>query len=183
MSSSGAATVSARWVGTVGAALAVASAVLHVLAIGSMPWSLGAVMVLLAAGCLTCVPALLRGPTRGTWLVVGVMAGGMLVLHAGAMSLQGGTPQQGGSSEARMHDHSRHGAHHEEGAAMADLSVGDHLRAHLAGEGWDLMHVGSLLAGAELLLAAGAASRLRRAPVGRTVDRPGPKAPTTTRAA
>jgi hypothetical protein len=120
-----------------------------------MPWLLGAVMVVLAAGCLMCVPGLLRGPAVATWLMVAVMAGGMLVLHAGAMTLRdiGTTPVASGGHQHPAHTH---------GATNVGSPVASHVRVHLAGEGWDLMHVASLVAGAELVLATGMARAARR---------------------
>jgi len=116
-----AAAAPARRAGAAAAALGVVSSVLHLLALGSMPPLLAAAMVVLALACLTCVPRLLTGPTRHTWLLVVALACGMLTLHAGAMVTAG------------------HGA-----------APGEHLAAHLRGEGWDPMHLAVLAAAAEL---------------------------------
>ena len=128
--------------GRVAAGLAVVSVGLHVVALGSMPPL--AVLLMLAAA-LTC----LRDSGAGVWTAA--TAAAMIGLHLLVMGTTGGPAMHGGAAHA--------------------ASARGHVAAHLHGEGWDLMHVASLVAGLEVVLAVGVlvarlASRRRHLPVG-----------------
>ncbi|HWJ68107.1 MAG TPA: hypothetical protein VNT31_15645 [Nocardioides sp.] len=130
--------------GRIAAGLAVASVALHVVAIGSMPPPAALVMLAAAAACLRCVPALWRTSDSRAWEWTAGTAAAMLALHALVMAAAG------------------------EGGHPATAS--GHVAEHLHGEGWDLMHVASLVAGLEVVLAVGVlaarlAGRRRHLPV------------------
>lgn len=137
--------------GRVAAALAVVSVGLHVVALGSMPPL--AVLLMLAAvlACLRCVPALWRTSDSRAWEWTAATAAAMVALHLLVMGTTAGPATHGGAAHA--------------------ASAPGHVAAHLHGEGWDLMHVASLVAGLEVVLAVGVlvarlAARRRHLPAG-----------------
>jgi hypothetical protein len=146
----------ARRAGRFASGLAVVSVGLHVWAVTEMPWMLAGVMLVAAAVCLSCVPALWNGARTHTWMAVAAMSVSMLGLHAasmGAISMAGS-----GTDDA---------VHHAGG--MAHSGASDHLLAHLRGEGWDVMHLASAVAALELVTAAAVmlSPYVRRLQVGR----------------
>jgi hypothetical protein len=71
--------------GRVAAALALASALVHLLLLDAA--SLGSlVMVLMAAACLPCAWHLWRSPSASVWGFTALVDGAMLVLHAQMLS-------------------------------------------------------------------------------------------------
>lgn len=135
--------------GRVAAALAVVSVGLHVVALGSMPPLTVLLMLAAALTCLRCVPALWRTSDSRAWEWTAGTAAAMIALHLLVMGTTGGPATHGGAAHA----------------------ASGHVAAHLHGEGWDLMHVASLVAGLEVVLAVGVlvarlASRRRHLPVG-----------------
>lgn len=86
----------------------------------------GLAMLALAAVCAGCGFAVWQRGTRREWLAMGALSAAMISAH---VLLVAGEPR---------------------GGTMA-MSFGEHLRTHLAGRGFDAMHVALLLAVAELL--------------------------------
>ncbi|MCL8026797.1 hypothetical protein [Nocardioides bruguierae] len=130
-------------VGRLAVVLALTSVTLHVVATFDLPLALALGMLVAAAACLSCVPALWRGGSVMTWSMAAGVNVAMLVVHGVAMS----SMTTSSSSSSGM-------------AGMADMSAHDHAAAHASGAGWDLMHVASVVAGAEVLLALGALATL-----------------------
>ena len=135
--------------GRVAAGLAVVSVGLHVAALGAMPPPAVLLMLAAALACLRCVPALWRTSDSRAWELTAGTAAAMVVLHLLVMGTTGGPAPHGAAAHA----------------------ASGHVAAHLHGEGWDLMHVASLVAGLEVVLAVGVlvarlASRRRHLPVG-----------------
>lgn len=141
--------MSGRVAGRVAAALAVVSAGLHVAALGAMPPLAVLLMLAAALACLQCVPALWRTSDSRAWEWTAGTAAAMIALHLLVMGATGGPATHGGAAHA----------------------ASGHVAAHLHGEGWDLMHVASLVAGLEVVLAVGVlvarlAGRRRHLPAG-----------------
>jgi hypothetical protein len=141
--------VSGLVAGRVAAGLAVVSVGLHLAALGSMPPLAVLLMLAAALTCLRCVPALWRTSDSRAWEWTAATAAAMIGLHLLVMGTTGGPAMHGGAAHA----------------------ASGHVAAHLHGEGWDLMHVASLVAGLEVVLAVGVlvarlASRRRHQPVG-----------------
>ncbi|GAA4086361.1 hypothetical protein ACFFOS_18955 [Nocardioides kongjuensis] len=127
--------MSALVAGRVAAGLAVVSVGLHVVALGSMPPLAALLMLAAALTCLRCVPALWRTSDSRAWEWTAATAAAMIGLHLLVMGTTGGPAVHGGTAHA--------------------ASAPSHVAAHLHGEGWDLMHVASLVAGLEVVLAVG----------------------------
>ncbi|QSR28265.1 hypothetical protein CFH99_21820 [Nocardioides aromaticivorans] len=119
--------------GRVAAGLAVVSVGLHVAALGAMPPLAVLLMLAAALACLRCVPALWRTSDSRAWEWTAGTAAAMVALHLLVMGTTGGPAAHGGAAHA----------------------AAGHVAAHLHGEGWDLMHVASLVAGLEVVLAVG----------------------------
>lgn len=135
--------------GRVAAGLAVVSVALHVVALGSMPPLAVLLMLAAALTCLRCVPSLWRTSDSRAWEWTAGTAAAMIALHLLVMGTTGGPAAHGGAAHA----------------------ASGHVAAHLHGEGWDLMHVASLVAGLEVVLAVGVlvarlAVRRRHQPAG-----------------
>ena len=144
--------------GVAAAGLGVTSAILHLAALPTMPMMLSVAMAAFALVCMGCVPQLLRGATVRTWVMVGALSAGMLALHVGAMAVLAGPAEA-----ASGHGYAAHPDH----PAADDISgpaghLLEHLLEHLHGRGWDLMHLASLVALAELGLALTMGGRSRR---------------------
>ena len=135
--------------GRVAAGLAVVSVGLHLAALGAMPPLAVLLRLAAALACLRCVPALWRTSDSRAWELTAGTAAAMVALHLLVMGTAGGPAPHGGAAHAAT----------------------GHVAAHLHGEGWDLMHVASLVAGREVVLAVGVlvarlAGRRRRLPAG-----------------
>lgn len=92
------------------AALAVVSAVLHLLMLGHGPLWLGLIMAALAVACFPCVGHLWRGPSLRTWISLGAMNAGMLLIHLWILSA-GTTTPAAGPEPAAHHHHGAPGLH------------------------------------------------------------------------
>ena len=86
----------ARSLGRVGAALAVASAVVHVLQADAS--SLGSVVMLgMALACLPCAWHLWRSPTAAVWGMTAALDVAMLTVHAQLLAGASGHAHHGGA--------------------------------------------------------------------------------------
>lgn len=121
--------------GRVAAGLAVLSVGLHLAVLGTMPPLAVLLMLAAALACLRCAPALWRTSDSRAWEWTAGTAAAMIALHLLVMGTTGGPAAHGGAAHA--------------------ASATEHAAAHLHGEGWDLMHVASLVAGLEVVLAVG----------------------------
>jgi hypothetical protein len=142
----------------VAAVLAAGSAVVHLLlaATGQIE---AVAMAAMALVCLSCAWHLWRAPTGRIWTVTAIMDGGMLAVHAPMLLQHGDGPA---SMDAGMGPSMSEGMHAGMHAASGDMT---HPLAS------PVMVLGFALVAGQLLVAARALLRPRRAPTGDAFER------------
>ncbi|MFF1900860.1 hypothetical protein [Streptomyces sp. NPDC058206] len=94
-----------QWTGRIGAALALASAGLHLVSLlgHAEHLALTVAILVMCAACLYCGYELWRAPTTRAWFIVGGMNAGMVLSHLAATTFWSDTKAQSPHAEHQIH--------------------------------------------------------------------------------